>query len=380
MQRLARNFTHLFELTLWVSAPKFVHFCHSGRARGRYENEIFISPTFAPNVFERTSLRDFIAPTPTSLCIISRPWRWEVIKSFWITHSVWAWQLGQNCHFQKFDYNQPLFERTTLRDFIAPTSTSLCIILRPWTLKVIKIFLISLFVWVWQPGQFCHFQTIFEPAPTAERLAPPYRLSENYEIRYTCTSWQDAQKSLLEPWANSNRKSAIVTQSSNSSPFSPQQHMCDILKAWRESWHLCATSEHSTGCIRPRVKSNRKSAILNQSTDSSPFAPQQHMCDILKAWSDSWHLRATSKHSTGRSRPRVRGKSPSTAGCPEVSGGARARSMLLAALIIFFLLPKGSPFWRSQHAPKLTKFGTHARSGEKFYNLQSFPKSAIRRL
>ena len=62
-----------------------------------------------------------------------------------------------------------------------------------------------------------------------------------------------------------------------------------------------------------------------------------HVRHILKPWSDSQHLRATSEHSTGRSRPRVRGKSPSTASCPEVSGGARARSMLLAALMFCFV-------------------------------------------
>ena len=59
---------------------------------------------------------------------------------------------------------------------------------------------------------------------------------------------------------------------------------------------------------------------------------------------------------------------------------ARARSLLLAALIIIFFLflPKRSPFWRSQHTPKLTKVGMHIRPGEKFYNLQSLHKSACR--
>ena len=65
------------------------------------------------------------------------------------------------------------------------------------------------------------FMPLWRPLENFKRLAPPYRLSEKNEIQYTCTSWQDAQKSLLEPWPKSNRKSAILNQSTDSSLFAP---------------------------------------------------------------------------------------------------------------------------------------------------------------
>ena len=46
----------------------------------------------------------------------------------------------------------------------------------------------------------------------------------------------------------------------------------------------------------------------------------------------------------------------------------------------FLLLSIQQPFWRSKHSQKLTKIGMHARSGEKFYILQSFWISAYRHL
>ena len=111
--------------------------------------------------------------------------------------------------------------------------------------KLSKTFWITHSVWPWQPGEFRHFKTIFEPSLTAQTLAPPYRLSQNNEIRYTCRTSQDAQKTLLEPWPKSNRKSAILNQSTDSSPFAPQQHMCDTY--WRhEVTHVTCMQHPNT--------------------------------------------------------------------------------------------------------------------------------------
>ena len=61
---------------------------------------------------------------------------------------------------------------------------------------------------------------------------------------------------------------------------------------------------------------------------------------------------------------------------PELRGGARARSTLLAALIFIFILR--SHFWRPEHAQKLTKFCTLVRSGEKFDILWSLQKGVAK--